>query len=158
MTHYVYLFLAKDSSIYSPVRVDCYWASNNIPFIFGKSELYPGHVKVFSTNNEDNNLSIATTKKKLDFSFELPKKEMDVGYLITNASGKITIRQVDPCKMLTEEKLVRKPACEMERVPLHKTEESPNEADETMSIPSGGGITAAIWILAFLYTAFIGID
>ena len=156
MTHYVYLFLAESSDIYSPVRVDCYWACHDMSFSLGGSELYPGHVKVFSTNYEDNSLSIAT-KKKLTFNFDLPEKEMDVGYLITNVSGKITIRQVDPCKMLAKEKLVRNPTCEMERVPLDKENEEPNQMDETMSISDGTGITSTIFILALLYTAFIGI-
>lgn len=153
MMHYVYVFLAENSDIYSPIRVNC-----THTVLMGYGELYPGHVKVFSTGLEKNTLSIETTKKNVDLEFELPEEEMDVGYLITHVSGKITIRQVDPCEMLNEDKLVRIPACKMEKVPLYKTSESPAEKQETMTISVGWGINCIAFILAYFYTAFMGID
>lgn len=154
MTHYVYVFLADGCSIYSPVHVECYWARQNILLMSYGDEICPGHVKVYSTEYENNCLSIQTNKKRLDFQLNIPEKEMDVGYLIKNVLGNITICQVNPCDILDEKKLVRKPTCEMERVPLIKAKESPSDDDGPMEITYGVSLNIVIWILAMFCGAF----
>ena len=151
MRHYVYLFLADGCSIYSPVMVQSYSVNDDLYGIIGKQELYPGHVMAFSVYDEENYLTIKTSKKELKFKFELPKAEMDVGYLITNILGKVTIRQVDPTKRLEEEKLIRKTTCEMQRVPL-VVEESSASKDETMKVPDGEWVNFSIGVIGLLFS------
>lgn len=153
MKHYIYIFLKEGCSIYSPVSVECHWVNHVICLYPSGNEVYPGHVKVLSTDYDNNRLVIVTTNKRLDFKLEFPDNEIDVGYLITNVLGKITIRQVDPCEMLDKEKLIRVPSSKMQRIPLIKESESPSPLDKPMTISDGLVINILVWFIGMLCLA-----